>query len=150
LRKSPLALSLGLLLVSSPAWAYVWFGNPPDVRIEIDRLEHDLVAATATVDAVRMHACGGGYTDYGVGQTLDLTSPVTLTVGTGAWCGASVVWGSAVTVTNGTWTVVYDDPYTSVAIDADPDTTAQPLTPFDVTSGTFSGYAPRLVLSIAD
>ena len=74
----------------------------------------------------------------------------TVEVDSGAWCGASVRWGSAVTVSNGAWTVQYDETHTAVVIDENPEDTSAPLTPFTVVSGSFSGYAPRLYVTVAE
>lgn len=144
------AVALTALAGPVTAWGYVWFGNPQGVVVSIERPEDDLASATAAVTAVRMHACGGGYTDYPVGATLDLTDPITVEIDAGAWCGASVRWGSAVTVSNGSWTTSYTEPYTSVTIDEDPEDASVALTPFDVVSGSFSGNAPRLRIHLAD
>lgn len=142
-------LLLGLA-VATPAWAYVWFGNPSNVIVRIDRAAGDITSATGTLAAIRMHACGGGSTDFAVNQTLDLTTPYTRTVSPGAWCGVSAVWASEVEISNGSWTVVHDEALTSLEIEANPEQGSTAMTPFDVTAGTFSGFAPRLYFTVVE
>jgi hypothetical protein len=118
------------------------------VKLQVDRAAGDLTSAVGTLDAVRMHACGGGYTDFAVDEELDLTTQVTVTVSAGAWCGVSALWGSSLVISNGSWTVEYAEPYTSAVIDSNPEDTSVALTPVDVVSGTPSGLPPRLYVTV--
>lgn len=137
-------LVVPLLASSAHAWIYV---GSPDVSAVVDRPSHDLVAGWTTLDKVRMHACSGGYTDVAVGQSLDPTKAFTVAVPPGDWCGVSFVWGAAVATTNGDWLLAYDEPYTSIELDGH-DTVSKGLTPYTVVSGTMSGLAPRLYVTV--
>lgn len=129
-----------------PAHAWTWVGTPV-LTVMVDRPAHDLASGSAVLTKIRMHTCGGGYTDYSVGQTLDPTQPYSRSIGAGDWCGVTVVWGSDVEVSTTSATAVYDEPYTSAEIeDGDPFSVA--MTPYEVASGTWSGVAPRLYVLI--
>lgn len=135
------ALGVGVV-AAAPARAYVFIGNPVAKGV-VDRPAHDLVGGSATLDKVRMHRCGGGYVDYPVGASIDPTEMWSVAIDAGDWCGLSVVWDGAVSIDGPSFTVSYEEPYTSVGIDG-PDPSSTPLTPFTVVDGTFSGTSPRL------
>jgi hypothetical protein len=136
------------LFVSTPAFAWTWFDNLPVVSVRINRSTNDVTSAVGYVEDIRMHKCGGGFTDYAVDQTIDLKNAFTKTVGTGDWCGVSVRWGSNVAITNGAWTVQYSELFTALPIDSKPATMNTALTPYDVSTPTFSGTAPRLYVTV--
>jgi hypothetical protein len=141
-------VSAPVAFLSTSAWAYVWFGNPTNVVVRVDRPEEDVASALAVVTAVRMHACAGGYTDYPVGATVDLADPLEVEVDSGEWCGVSVRWGSELTVVGSGWTAVYDEPHTTLPVDENPEAVREALTPFTVAAGPFSGAPPRLQVTL--
>lgn len=134
-------------LLSIPAHAYIYAGNP-DVTAWVSRPASDLGASSADLDFVREHLCGGGTVDVQVDENVDLLDGITIAIPAGNLCALSFHWASAVTTAkSGAWTVSYTESATWVDVSAGPDAYT-PLTPFVVNSGTFSGDAPRLVLSI--
>ncbi len=135
-----------LFFILSQAHAYIFIGNP-GTTISVDPAG-GLTEAEATVDAIRVHKCGGGYTTFDIDETVDLIAGITIDIQPGDLCGVSVDWGSDVTFGTDAWSGTYDEPYTSVTLDGSPSTVSTALTPFEVTSGTFSGSPPRLVVTV--
>ena len=79
------------LALASSAHAFVFIGNPK-LHLEVSRAEADLTGGDAYVDLVRVHACGGGYTDYAVEQWVDPTDGWDTTIAGGdswMWCWVS-------------------------------------------------------------
>lgn len=135
-----------LVAAVAPSPGFVFVGNPV-AKLRIDRPAQDLASAEVTVERVRLHACGGGATDFWVEQEVDLTEELEVAVAAGDWCGLSVAWGGEGRIEGPSWVLSHDEPTTSVEIDsADP--VSAPLTPFTVVSGSFSGNAPRLYVRI--
>ncbi len=130
------------LALASSAHAFVFIGNPK-LHLEVSRAEADLTGGDAYVDLVRVHACGGGYTDYAVEQWVDPTDGWDTTIAGGDLCGVSVKWGSDVSVQSSTFALRYEQLVTQV-----PFTTstggATSLTPLVVESGTLTGSPPVL------
>ncbi|MEQ1502060.1 MAG: hypothetical protein ABMB14_07500 [Myxococcota bacterium] len=141
-------LVLVLVLVTAPARAYIYVGNP-ELSLKVTRPAGDLTASAVHLDAIREHLCGGGTVDIDVDEDLtDLTDGWTTTIPGGDLCGLSFLWGGPLTTAKGSaWTVVYTEPYTSVGIDDAPSASVA-LTPFTVAAGTFSGAAPRLLVTV--
>jgi hypothetical protein len=133
-------------MLATDASAYVYIGNPI-VTVVATRLQGDLTTTAGHLDTLRVHKCAGGYVDYEVDQTIDLVDGWTSTIAPGDYCGVSLHWGSSLEISNGSWTAEYDEPYTAFPVDG-LDPVAQSLTPFTITSGTFSGNAPKLVVTV--
>lgn len=137
------ALALG---ISHTAQAWLFLGNPK-ISIAVDRPEVDLVSATVVLDQVRVHKCGGGYTDYAVDETIDAVAGWDITVTGGDLCGVSFDWDSTMAIEGDDWALDYDEVRTSVTLDGST-TVWTGLTPFTVTEGEFSGNPPRLYVTV--
>lgn len=132
-------------LLSAPAGAVVYIGNPA-LGFRVDRPQDDYVQGVVVLDKVRVHHCGGGYTDVAVGETID---PVQLTfVGlpAGDHCSLTWYWGSALDVDGPSYTVRYAEPTTTV--DLDVEIPPKRLAPYSVVSGSMSGGGPWLLSAI--
>ena len=138
---------LAVALLSTPADAYVYAGNPK-ITIEVTRAEDDLTSADVWLESVKVHACDGSTpTVVTVDAATDLTQPWSTTIAGGDLCGVSVRYDSALTIDTASWSVEHDEPKTQVVFNGwDPVTV--PLTPFTVQSGTFSGNPPALILTL--
>jgi hypothetical protein len=137
---------LVVVSLSSPAHAYIYVGNP-ELTVRVARPAGDLTASSAHLARIREHKCGGGTVDVWIDETVDLRAGFTVSVPGGDLCGFSFDWDSAVVTSTSGWTVSYAESFTSVAMpDAPTGWTA--LTPFTVTAGSFSGDAPRLLVSV--
>jgi len=135
-----------LLALTNTADAFVFIGNPK-LKIEAVRTESDLVDGEAYLDAVRVHKCGGGYTDYQIDQWIDPVEGWETTISGGNLCGASVKWGSDLLVESSSFQLRYEQvvthvPFASVAGGE------EELTPFVVESGSFSGSNPMLMVTL--
>ncbi len=130
----------------STAHAFIYVGSPV-LDIVVDRPAHDLTSGWTTVDKVRMHKCDGAYTDFEVDAALDPTDGFTVTITSGDWCGATVVWADDVLTASSSWGLRYEEPWTTVELDGY-DPASVPLTPYTVVTGTMSGLAPRLYVTV--
>lgn len=134
-------LSFILLSTSTPAHAYVYWGNP-EFKLSIDRTEGDLVSGVADLAGIRVHKCGGGYTDYVADETIDPIVPWTTTIEGGDLCAVEVLWDSVVQVWSSAFALKSNSASHVFYLEG---ATAQvPLTPFVVTGGTFSGSTPNI------
>lgn len=140
-------LLASLLALTSTAHAYIFVGNPTTTA-KLVLPGQTLTQADAYVDYVRVHKCAGGYEQIEVDAVVDLLAGFTVDTSPGDLCGVSVKWDSDVTFGNGSFDAVYDDPHTSVALDGSPSTVTANLTPFEVTSGTWPGGLPKLVVTV--
>lgn len=82
---------LSLLALALPAHAVVYGGNP-GITVRIAHVPDDLDYGVATAVKVRLHACGGGFTDYWIGEAVDPVAGFTIPVDAGNWCAAVVYW----------------------------------------------------------
>ncbi len=139
-------VTLVLLLCSTQAHAWIYSGNHK-VSILVDRPEADLDAATVVLDRIRMHKCGGGYTDYEIDQSIDAASGWSTTVSGGSLCGISFDWDTDMLIDTQDWSATYSEYRTSQTLDGT-ETVWTALTPFTVTEGQFFGKAPRLYVSL--
>ena len=133
-------------VASQAAHAWVYIGNPK-LTVTVDRPQHDLLAADAVIEGVRVHRCGGGFDDYSVGASYDLVDGYGLDIEGGNLCGVSVDWSDELLVETPTASLSYDEPSTSVTLDGT-DASWSLLTPFVVEEGTMSGAPPRMVVVI--
>ncbi len=140
------AALLAVVSFSVSADAIQYMGNP-ELGIVATRGLNDITSASAYVNSVRVHKCAGGYEEYAVNANVDFAAGWTKTIAPGDYCGVSVRYGTALSVTNGSWTVSYSEPHTSFTLDGG-EAVYQALTPFTSTQGTFSGGAPGLELTI--
>lgn len=126
------SLPLFALALSTSASAGIYTGMP-DMTFTAGRHDNDLISAIAEVDGVRIHNCGGGYTDYGVGDTVDLVKGFTITINGGNLCAAEIFWDSDIYITGGGFTLKSSP--SSTIVDLDPLAPGY-LNPFSVVSGT--------------
>lgn len=141
---------LPLPLLAASAHAYVYWGNP-DLRFRVDRPADDYVGATVTLDRVRVHHCGsGGSTDYEVDEVIDPVLGFSLPIAGGDHCKVTLYWASTMDIEGsgaaGPFVVRYASNATEVTLTQE--TAPVPLTPYSVVSGTMTGGAPWLLLSI--
>ena len=136
---------LSLLLLAS-AHATLYFGNP-NLGFRVDRPAGDYVAGSVTLDKVRVHHCGGGFTDYEVDSVIDPVAGYTLTIAGGDHCALTFAWASALVIEGhgslGPFTVRYAAGATTVPLSEEIAPVA--LTPYSVASGSMSGGAPWLL-----
>jgi hypothetical protein len=138
-------LPVGLALHTG-AHAYVFIGNPK-ASLTIERDEGDLIDGSALIDTVRVHACGGGYTDVTVDTWIDPVAGWQFTLPSGDLCGVSVRWGDDVLLDAPTFTLRYEQLATHVPFTSSTGGEVV-LSPLTVDSGTWTGAAPRLVISV--
>ncbi|MCB9687906.1 MAG: hypothetical protein H6735_22890 [Alphaproteobacteria bacterium] len=137
---------LALTLLATPAQAFVYVGNPP-LTLQVVRDEADLTSGSVDLLGVRVHKCAGGYDDYEIDEVVDPTEPFTVTIAGGNLCAVTVGWSSDLTVTNGSFVLRYEYAYTTVMLSGAA-YDEEPLVPFVVDSGTFSGSKPDLRITI--
>ncbi len=137
---------LGLML-SGNAQAWEFTGNP-NVSIHVDRKVGDVAKAEVIVDSVRMHKCSGGEVIYDIDQTVDLDTPLTLTIAGGDFCAMSVDYGSSMLIEiENAWTALHHESSSMIELDADGNSSAA-LTPLELISGSWSGGYPRVIVAI--
>ena len=141
-------LALLALWSSLPARAIIYGGNPT-LTVHIERAEGDLDGGLASPQKVRLHACGGGYTDFAIGGTVDPVEGFSVPVVAGNWCGIVLFWEEPTTLwgenSSGPWEITVHDPAHGGALGSSP--TVVPLY-FTVEEGIIYGGNPTLVLSI--
>jgi hypothetical protein len=132
--------------LTAPAAAYVYIGNPP-LTVQVLRSEGDLTSGSAWLRGVRVHTCGGGYTDYTADVAIDPTEGWSTTITGGDLCGVTVRWETDVVVASSAFELAYEYPTSAVELTGSAyDQVA--LTPFVVESGTFSGSNPKVRITI--
>jgi hypothetical protein len=132
-------------LLSMDAHAIYYIGNP-NLGFKVDRPAHDYVGGSVGLTKVRVHHCGGGYTDYSVGQTIDPVDGYDIPIASGDYCELTFYWSSVMDITGPSYTVRYSESTTSVTLDAPIDPVA--LMPYSVVSGSMSGAGPSLIVVI--
>ncbi len=132
-----LALSLSL-----PARAVVYTGNP-DLGFRVDRPADDYVDGVVLLETIRVHHCGGGFTDVDVDLTIDPVAVTWVPIPAGNHCAVTWFWGSVLDVNGPSWTVRYAEATTTVTLAAD--IAPKALTPWSVVSGSPSGGGPWLL-----
>lgn len=135
-----------LLALTNTADAFVFIGNPK-LMVEAVRTEGDLTDGQVYLDAVRVHKCGGGYTDYPIDEWIDPVEGWETTISGGDLCGASVKWGSDLMVESSAFELRYEQMVTQVVF-ASAAGGEEELTPFVVESGSFSGSNPVLMVTL--
>ncbi len=137
-----------LLQITVAAHAFVYVGNPP-LTLQVVREEGDLSSGSVEVTGVRVHRCGGGYTDYPIDELVDPTEPQTLVIAGGDLCAVSVGWSTDLVVASAAFEVRYEHAWTTVLLTGAARDEAE-LAPLVVDSGTFTGSEPALRVTITD
>lgn len=134
---------------ASTAEAIIHGGNP-HLDFFVTPPEGTLSGGDVDVDRIRVHNCGGGFTDYIVNETIDPVEGYGLDITGGNLCGVTVFWDSDMYLdgnnVSGDYTIRYDDDLTYVPL-GNP-TSAVPLAPFFVEDGIIHGGNPHLDLEI--
>jgi len=104
-----------------------------------------------SIDKIRVHNCGGGYTDYAMsGERINIPfatdSGIAKGIVAGNYCGLTFYWGSEIDINGSGFTVEYSEATTAVALN----TVIDPvyLSPYTVISGSMSGLGPWLHVTI--
>jgi hypothetical protein len=136
-----------LVALATPSASANIYGGNPQLTVHVVRPQQDLTTADVTLGKIRMHACGGGYTDYSVGQSVDLVSGYTQAIGAGDWCGVTFFWDDTLLIDGwdqyGAFTVSYSQSSTYYQID--PAVSPVALTPNSVTNGTLYPTTPPAI-----
>ena len=140
---------LALALSAAPAHAIVYGGNP-DLSLKVDRPPHDIVEASVDLATVRVHTCGGGYTDYTIGDPVDLALGFSIPIANGDYCAVTVFWDSVMTIVgdNPDYDFVLEYSYASTGLQLQGTEQAVGLAPFTLVSGIIYGGNPALVVRI--
>lgn len=137
---------LSLSLLALDAHAFVFLGNP-DVGFRVDRPQGDYVDGSVILEKLRIHHCGGGYTDYTVDKVVDPVEGYDVTISGGDHCYATWFWDSDMEIDGdgvaGPYTVEYTGSTATVTLSNDIDWVA--LSPWSVVSGTMVGGGPKLL-----
>lgn len=139
---------LALVLVSTFAGiasGAIYTGNPV-LSLRVDRPQHDLVSGDVGLSTVRMEYCGGGYTDYAVGTTIDPVDGYSLPVSSGDYCGVTLLWSGTMTLYGSNFTLAHSASATYLPLDTSPSTVL--LSSTTVVSGSPSSGTPRLSVNI--
>ena len=107
--------SLVMALAEPSAHAVIYIGNP-NLGFHVDRQQHDYVSGSVDLDTVRVHHCGGGYTDYPVGQTIDPVDGFDVAIAAGNHCSVTLFWGSVMVVDGPSYSLEYDEASTAVTL----------------------------------
>jgi hypothetical protein len=132
-------------LLSAPAHAFIYVGNP-SLGFRVDRPQADYVDGAVHLDKIRVHHCGGGYTDVTVDQTLDPVALNHVAIPAGDHCSLTWYWGGDLDVDGASYTVRYAEATTTVVLDAE--IPPKSLSPYSVVSGSMSGGGPWLLSAI--
>jgi hypothetical protein len=154
--RTPLQL-LALLALSSTsqlAWAITYAGNPT-LHVTLDDTQGYVTSSSVELMGVRVYRCSGqGYTDYPVGDLVDLTGAGwSIRIDEGDLCGARLYWDTTLSMYgtdpySNPLELAYDEPYTDIYFaEPVPDV---PLTQFTVVTGVHSGPAPYLKTSVIE
>ncbi len=135
---------LSVLLFMSLSEAYVFVGNPK-LNVVVDRSESDLVDGTASLDKVRVHQCGGGYTDYEIDAWIDPVNGWGTTIGGGNLCAISLKWHTDVWVESTAFLLRYEELTTTFTLTSSGTGTVS-FSPFVVEEGSFSGSTPNFAI----
>lgn len=136
--------SLALFLVPS-AQAYVFWGNP-ELKVEVDRSEGDLLAGEVDLLGIRVHACDSSYTDYTVGATIDPVDGWSTEIYGGDLCSVEILWDSPAYVWSKDFLLKSQATSHTVSIGGTVSSTA--WTPYSVAAGSLAGSDPQVVLTI--
>ncbi|MEL6342473.1 MAG: hypothetical protein AAFV53_05030 [Myxococcota bacterium] len=147
--RSILLASVLFALPVSPAYAVVHAGNP-HLEFWVDPPEGSLTTGDVTLDRVRVHLCGGGYTDYPVGAAIDPVAGYGLTIQGGDLCKVTFFWDSDMTLEGsnaiGAYSLRYTEAFTEVVLSG-PDYGAD-LDPFIVENGVVHAGNPHLPVEV--
>lgn len=144
-RRFVMMFCAALVALGSTAHAFVYVGNP-NLGFRVDRPADDYLSGSVVLTKVRVHKCGGGYTDYPVGATVDPVAGGTVPIGAGDLCFATFFWGSTMEIDGPAYSLEVDDSTTTVTLGAEIAPVA--LTPYEVTSGTMTGGGPWLLVDV--
>ncbi|MCB9673446.1 MAG: hypothetical protein H6736_24700 [Alphaproteobacteria bacterium] len=143
--KGLLALgTLGMLTLGTPAHAAIYSGNPA-TTFRIDRPQGDLTDGDVNVYKLRIHYCGGGYTDYSVKQWVDPVDGFSVTINGGNLCSATVFWDSDIVLHGNGFEIVAEPTLTSVSLDPIKDAD---VLPWHVTEGNPGAGTPQLLVEL--
>jgi hypothetical protein len=124
----------------------VQYSGTPIVDFRVDRPADDYIDGTVTLTKIRVHACGGGYTDVTVGQTIDPVAVQSVQIPAGDHCQLTFYWSTSLDIDGPTYTVRYSSSTTAVPLSADIEPVY--LSPWSVVSGSMSGGGPWLLVDI--
>lgn len=133
-----------LTLLTNPANAWNTSTNP-QIVVKVVRDEADLTGGYAELDGVRVHYCGGGYTDYTANATFDPVQGWSATINGGNLCMVEVIWDSSTFV----WSEDFElkSSVTSHNVKITTSENATDWTPFMLADGTFWGSDPKLIVA---
>lgn len=142
----PLFVSCLVLVLAAEAHAVYYAGNPT-VGFRVDRPAGDYDDGAVDVDKLRVHHCGGGYTDYDVSAVVDPVAGHEVTIAGGDHCSLTWFWDSDVVIdgtgASGAFTVEATADSVTIPLDTEIDPVL--LTPWSVTSGTMGGGGPWIL-----
>jgi hypothetical protein len=139
-------LTLLLLLGLTGSADAITYDGTPVLRFRVDRPANDFVSGEVELIGVRVHHCGGGYTDVSVNDVFDPVAGGQFGIPAGDHCQITFAWGSDLEVQGPGYVVVYSESTTAVPLDEAIDPVY--LSPYTVVSGSMSGYGPWLVVTI--
>ena len=139
---------VSLLSLLPSAHAVIHAGNP-HLDFFVTPPEGSLSSGTVDLATVTVERCGGGEDVYIVDATIDPVEGFGLTIAGGDLCAVILAWDSEMVLSGdnaaGPYTVVYDEPSTTVVLDQ---TAPVALDPFTVTSGVIHAGNPHLELDV--
>lgn len=133
------------LLLTPSAEAYVFWGNP-ELKLEIDRTEGDLVEGDVELVGVRVTRCNGTYNDYMADTPIDPVAGWTTTISGGNLCRATAWWSSDGVIWSSAFTLKSDVEFSPVDIVGPVSSAA--WEDWVVTGGTFTGSHPVVKVTI--
>lgn len=134
-----------LVSLSSLALAVQYQGTPA-LTFRVDRPAGDYVEGAVGLEKLRIHHCGGGFTDVTVGAGVDPTDPTTVGIPAGDHCAVTFHWSTALVVDGPAFTVRYAEETTTVVLDTE--IAPKLLSPWTVIAGTMSGAGPWLLVDV--
>lgn len=134
-----------MLLFVASALAVQYQGTPV-FTFRVDRPAGDYVEGAVGLEKLRVHHCGGGYTDVSVGATVDPVAPVSIPVPAGDHCAVTLHWSTDLDVDGPTWTVRYAQASTTLVLEEE--IAPKLLSPWTVVAGTMQGGGPWLLAAI--
>jgi len=147
-----LALSTFGGLIAPPAQAVIYGGNP-HITFTADRLEADLDEGDVTIEKVRMHYCGGGYTDITVDEQVDLVAGWGLDFAPGNYCAVKLFWDTDLLLdgtdtNNNAFTISHDAAFTHIGLTTGSSTVA--LSQVDWIVGVIYGGNPHITSVVTE
>lgn len=135
-----------LLLLLVPSASAIIYGGNPELTLQVTRPTGDLDDGGVLLHKVRLVACGGGWTDFVIDETIDPVVGYTLDVSAGDWCTARFYWDNDLilngTNSNGSYRMRYEQDVTVVTLGSPIVPVA--LTPYVTVFGIIYGGNPEL------